>query len=394
MQPDTVDTRPHLLFVGAFPPPESQVSGGVLTSCRTLMASSFPTRVRVTTLDSTQVSVPPPPLYVRAFHALSRMLEFARKISRERPDAALLLCGNGLSFLEKAVLARYARARGVPSILAPRGGDIMRQLTDSALRRLVGRVLLNGPNMIMCQGEHWRGFIVRQMQVPSQQFAVVSNWTASRDLTDIGASRVAARSAPTDFAPADREATTHLVTLLFMGWIEESKGIFELLEAMEALAMVASLPPYRLCIAGEGSASQDARVFVASRGLHNVQFLGWVRDKAKLDLLRDADVLVLPSWHEGLPNVMVEAMACALPVIVTPVGSIPEFVRDGVDAILVPVRDVDALARALCTLLLDGDMRDRIGNAAQQSATEQFSVERAADRLVKLVDRVSRRRSG
>lgn len=379
LQAAKVDERPHVLFVGGFPPPGSTVTGGVITSCRLIMQSSFAERVRVTSFDTTMRSVPPPGLPTRLLDAVRRVRDFARALREVRPNAALLLCGNDFSFIEKALLARYARWRGVPSVLAPRGAGLMDQLRGSSLRLAFGRWLFHGASRVMCQSEIWREFVVGDMQVPESRFAVVANWTAAKELTAIGDERIAHE------ARGEQLSASPTITLLFMGWLDESKGLFDLLDAMRLLADRLDVPAHRLCIAGGGESESRARQRVADLGLEHVEFMGWLHDEAKLDMLRSADVFVLPSWHEGMPNAMIEAMACGLPVIVTPVGSVPDVVTDGYDAMLVPVRDTGALSNALHVLLTDASLRTTMGRNAYTTASSRFSVEPAADRLVALI---------
>jgi glycosyltransferase involved in cell wall biosynthesis len=90
---------------------------------------------------------------------------------------------------------------------------------------------------------------------------------------------------------------------------------------------------------------------------------------------------VLPSHIEGMPNALIEAMACGLPVISTPVGSVPDVVENGVNGMLVPVRDPASLCAAIAALLAAPAERERIGRAAHASALTQFGLDEAVARL-------------
>lgn len=89
-----------------------------------------------------------------------------------------------------------------------------------------------------------------------------------------------------------------------------------------------------------------------------------------------SDIVILPSLRDGLPNTLLEAMACARPVVASAVGGMLDVVTDGHDAILLPVRDDDAWVDTLHRLLLDPETRDRLGSAARQTVTARFTVER------------------
>jgi glycosyltransferase involved in cell wall biosynthesis len=101
-----------------------------------------------------------------------------------------------------------------------------------------------------------------------------------------------------------------------------------------------------------------------------VQWLGHVEDMPAL--FGSVDVVALPSYREGLPKGLIEAGACGLPLVTTDVPGCREVVRDGVDGLLVPVRDAGALARAIATLHDDPDLRRRLGRAARLRALAEF----------------------
>ena len=103
-----------------------------------------------------------------------------------------------------------------------------------------------------------------------------------------------------------------------------------------------------------------------------VRFLGMRDDVA--DLLRSADIFVLPSATEGLPMTVIEAMAAGLPVVVTTVGGVPELVEDGETGLLIPPDCAEPLAEALGRLLKDAELRCHMGKAARRVAVERFEL--------------------
>ena len=93
-------------------------------------------------------------------------------------------------------------------------------------------------------------------------------------------------------------------------------------------------------------------------------------------------MLVLPSFAEGVPVVLMEAMASRLPVIASRVAGVPELVEDGVSGLLVPPGDVEAVAGALARLLGDASLCAAMGNAGRAKVEAEFTVEREAERLL------------
>jgi glycosyltransferase involved in cell wall biosynthesis len=112
------------------------------------------------------------------------------------------------------------------------------------------------------------------------------------------------------------------------------------------------------------------------------------------DALRGADVLLHPSLSEGMPTVMLEAMACALPVVVTDVGGVREAVTDGVEGIVVPPRDPQALAAALERLRRDPALGRRMGEAGRRRVQAEFTLERQLDQFEDFYLRLVRRPDG
>jgi glycosyltransferase involved in cell wall biosynthesis len=97
--------------------------------------------------------------------------------------------------------------------------------------------------------------------------------------------------------------------------------------------------------------------------------------------MKVSEMLLFPSWAEGLPNVVLEAMASGLPVVTTSVGGIPEVVEDGVTGLLVPPKDADALATAALRIIEDNELRQRCIRNARKLVCERFDVNRNVDWL-------------
>lgn len=359
--------QPRVLFVGAFPSPDREIYGGIVTSCKVLLSSSFSKRAQLSLLDSTQVSNPPPSFIIRLLLAIRRFLTYLIQFERLRPDAVLLFTSLGASLVEKSTMAWYARIRGVPALIFPRGRPLIDAGHKSRFKRSWVRFALMGARTILCQGPAWKRFAVDLLRLRPEDVPIVPNWTATPALLAIGRRR--------RFSTSD-----HPVRLLFLGWLEREKGIFELIEACRQLS---ESRRFLLNIVGEGNASAAVRDAVARNQLNSiVHFSGWLKGPAVESALTEADILVLPSWSEGLPNAMIEAMAARLAVVVSAVGNIPDVVVDGREALLVPPQNISALQSALEKLIDDPVLRRRLGDAAFFLAERQFGAEQAADRIL------------
>ena len=165
--------------------------------------------------------------------------------------------------------------------------------------------------------------------------------------------------------------------LLYLGRLAAGKGLAESLEAL-ALARAAGAPA-TLVIAGGGP--EEARLRAQARSLSLadcVTFAGPAWGDYKVRLLSNADALLLPSYSEGLPYALLEAMAAGAVPIVTPVGAIPDVVADGVHGRLVPVGEAAAIARAVVELHHDRAALLRMSQAARARVAAAYSLERLA----------------
>jgi glycosyltransferase involved in cell wall biosynthesis len=188
------------------------------------------------------------------------------------------------------------------------------------------------------------------------------------------------------FVPAPRTDGPVPVEILSVGRLVEKKGFPDLLRACQQLK--ASRAPFRLRVYGDGPLRADLDRLRDQLGLRDEVDLVGERDGA--DVLRAyqrADVFALTPCvtadgdRDGVPNVIVEAMACGLPVVTTDAGGIPEAVQHGVTGLVAPARDVDTIARHLAELVTDGTRRRAMGEAGRRRVEERFDVRSAAREL-------------
>jgi glycosyltransferase involved in cell wall biosynthesis len=176
--------------------------------------------------------------------------------------------------------------------------------------------------------------------------------------------------------------------LVYLGLFARTKGVFDLVDALTRLKPEC-LGRTRLVLAGNGNLAQ-VRELVERRGLTRfVEVREWLGPAERDRLLASADAFVLPSYAEGLPMSLLEAMAWGLPVISTTVGSIPEHVHDGAQGLLVTPGDVSELAGAIERIVMDDALRQRMGEQARR-AVEPLSVELYARKVAAIYGAVAR----
>ncbi|RMF69750.1 MAG: glycosyltransferase [Calditrichaeota bacterium] len=165
--------------------------------------------------------------------------------------------------------------------------------------------------------------------------------------------------------------------------LHPQKGHRYLIEA--AGTIVARFPQARFVFVGDGDLRAELEAQVRARNLgENVLFLGFRSDVK--DLLRTFDVFVLPSLYEGLPNVVLEAMATALPVVATSVDGTIELVQDGETGFLVPPEDPNALADKIGLLLSDEALRNEMGRKGRARVEREYSLEKQVSSFQELYE--------
>lgn len=161
-------------------------------------------------------------------------------------------------------------------------------------------------------------------------------------------------------------------SLLYLGWYIREKGIYELVDAVQSLLGQG----YNVTLNFYGTKDdRSLKRYVAEKGLEgNIIVNGWIEDRDKRQILRECTLLILPSHSEGIPNVILEAMATATPIIATRVGGLGEILQDRVNAVVARDRNPVDLAHKIRLCLDDAGLRKRIAANAYMEATSKYDI--------------------
>jgi glycosyltransferase involved in cell wall biosynthesis len=298
----------------------------------------------------------------KARHALRGLWRAAMILLRARPAIVHAHTASRASFFRKSLLLLLARACGARTIFHLHGAAFREfaTLESGPLARWWIRHTLEASSAVIALSPAWADFL--RGFAPAADVHVVPNSVRVE------------RAAP---AAAGEDGR-----ILFLGRAGERKGLFDLLEALARV--LPAHPQARLAIGGDGDLNEVRR---RSEGLGiagQVELLGWVGPEQKAAELARAAIFCLPSHAEGLPMAMLEAMAAGTAVVVTPVGGILDAVSDKANGLVVPPREVPALAAALSALLGDAELRARLGANARATIIERFSTEAVLGKLSSL----------
>lgn len=344
-------TRPHVLVVG----PRAQARGGI-GSVQHVLERHLPAHAD---LDVVTTHADGPD---RLATMVRGTLAAARRIRRDRPDVVHLHVSQRASVLRKGLLGAVARRSGSRVVMHLHGSQFL-DWFDGLPRpaRALVRGLLR-PHRLVVLSETLRAPYRERLGVPAERVVALPN--------------------PVELPPSPEVHDDGAVRALFLGRFGARKGIYDLIDACARLTP-AQRARLRLVAAGDGEVDQ-VREAVTTAGVGDVvEVVGWIDRAERDELLRHAQLLVLPSSHEGLPMAVLEAMAHGIAPVVTPVGALPELVHDGVNGAVVPVGDPTALARALGDLLDDDDRRHALGTRARADV-EAYAAPVWASRLAEV----------
>ena len=193
---------------------------------------------------------------------------------------------------------------------------------------------------------------------------------------------------PRLFSPAEQASEKERPEILCIGRLTPAKGQHLLIDAVERLAQQGRR--VRLRLVGGGPDEPSLREHAAQIMMaENVIFEGAVNQDRIRTLYAAADIFCLPSFAEGVPVVLMEAMAMGIACVSTNITGIPELIRNGIDGLLVPPADLDALVDALATLMDDPALRERLGASGRGRILEHYNLERNVEQLARhFVERV------
>lgn len=258
------------------------------------------------------------------------------------------------SFWRKSVLVVLGRLLRTPVVFHMHGSETVKFIDSLPYwARAIACWVLCAADRVVVLTDRWANYVASI--APAARVTVLGNYVPVP----------AACPAPRQRAPGEP------LRVVFMGAVGQRKGIYPLLDAVARLRQ--SGVPLELVVGGNGEVDK-ARAHACGLGLQDaVKFLGWVDAAARDRELDAAHAFVLPSFNEGLPMSLLEAMARALPVVSTRVGGIPDLITHQQDGLLCDAGDVGALAACLQLLAADEAARQRLARAGHARVAAAFS---------------------
>ena len=221
---------------------------------------------------------------------------------------------------------------------------------------------------VVCQSEHAASELVKRFGYPREKIEIIANWVDAEKYT-----------------PSDRSQNNVETKFLFMGWLEKFKGVQHIIEAADQLRQ--SGHKFKVDIYGGGSELESLTDLCSQLDVGQyVEFCGWVSGAGKLDALATANIAILPSYNEGMPNFLLEAMSCGLAVVATPVGGVPSLIQSSEQGILVEPKSSAELANAMSTLIKDPELVKQMGNFNRGFVEENHHVKNVWTKMARALN--------
>lgn len=307
--------------------------GGVLTLSNGLVDYAERAGSEVEVINTLRSGFDHESLWERIKSGVGRAHQLFLLLRKGPCHGVIIFSGAGWSFYERLILSVICRLFSVPDVFFIVDGWFLDHRKKSFLRRRWIGFFLKIPYRLAASGSNWVHFF-KEFGVRDDRLVTIRYWLPG----------VLRASAEPKVCPVGEP-----IRFIFVGWMIKEKGLDEILASLEALLKAHR---FHFTFIGGGTLLESVRERIKiSKWEESVSALGWVSSEELERQLSSAQVFVLPSYAEGFPMSLIEAMTKGMPAICTDVGGISDSLQDGVNGFLIPTRDAEALKKAMAFYL-------------------------------------------
>ena len=302
--------------------------------------------------------------FIKFLKSISGYCHFAKVLFLEKPELVHIHSSFGPSFYRKIPYIYLAILAKKPIINHCHGAefDTFYLKANGWKKRLIEKVY-NKCSVMIALSDEWKERL--GMIVPTEKIVVIENYSNIREETVKNIIKSEKTSADSFFSE-----------------IGQRKGCYDIPGVVKKV--VERFPKVKFILGGSGDIEQIKELLRQKGVEKNVAFPGWVRGKEKDKLLRESDMFFLPSYNEGMPMSILDAMGYGLPIVSTHVGGIPKIVHNGKNGYLCEPGDVQAFSNALIEILINDESRKRFSNFSVEIVKKRYSFEEHINRLTRL----------
>lgn len=298
-------------------------------------------------------------------------IHFIKLVLFNRPQLVHVHSSFGPSFYRKIPFILISNCAGIPVINHIHGADFD-TFYDSASykKKQLVKYIYGKCNALIALSPEWKERLSRI--VDPERIAIIENYSVVHE---------------SEYIEKIRRDCNYKV--LFLGELGKRKGCYDIPRIIKLVSE--KVPEVKFVLCGAGSVLDENAIKKAIRDLRiqkHAIFPGWVRAEEKEKVLRDADVFLLPSYNEGMPMSILDAMGYGLPVISTNAGGIPKIVHNGVNGLCCTPGDVDAMAKGIIELLTNNDKRVQASKESISIIKNGYSFEKHIEKLEMLYEMI------
>ena len=322
-----------IVLVGADPKYSNEHKGGVLTLSISLIEYCKNNDINVKIINTLKNSFEKNSLIFNLKIGLKRVFILIGLLKNEKISGVILFTGANYSFLERILMCLFCKIFKTKSTLVIVDGFFFNVLNYNIFYKSIIILLLKFPNKIVATGSKWVD-LFKKLKVNKNKITSLYYWL------------------PKNFEIKNYPKTAHtnsLINFVFVGWLVKEKGINEI---MKAIIQLKDKYFFNFTFIGNGPLYTYIRNEIELNNLQNFVFLkGWLTDAEYMKVLDESDIFVLPSYAEGFPLSLIEALAYGLPCIVTDVGGVTDSVINNKNGFVIRTNNSDDLYLAMLKYL-------------------------------------------
>ena len=353
--------KKDILIVGPNPNnPDINHAGGQLTAITNLMKYIQKHKMSYEIIDTFRSSFPPLSIKAKIIDAWHKYKLLKTKLKEHDYKGAVIFASYGFGYWEKLFYALILEQKGIKSLFFIRSGHFMQSVINKKYHVPIKSFLMNRLSYIGHQGGNWIDFY-RKLGIKEEKLVKILNWI--------------------EIQPYQQTKKNDKVTFLYVGWMVKEKGVNEL---VELILTHRSLDNFNFIFIGGGTLLEALQTKVKEQNIKNVFFKGWLDNKEVLPYYKNVDALILPSYAEGFPNVILEALHYRLPIIATNVGAIYESVIDNENGFLIPPKNKEKLLEAILALGNSKTLREKFSANSEKILIQNHSIEKNCQTIFNL----------
>lgn len=355
--------KKEYILIGGYPDKSKNDThpGGQVTATSLLVEYAEKKGITLNIIDTTRSVFPPQKFKEKIYDSKRRIGRLKRLLKEKDIGGVILFSATGLSFYEKILMAFLVKLQKVPTLFFIRSGHFLDLNENHRILRLVNKILLKIPTYLGAQGQRWIDFYDEMGCNPSR-VKLIPNWIKIKN-------EIAYRK--------NREK----LVFLYVGWMVEKKGVRDLFDVIEKHE---DLKPYTFRFVGGGELLEALQERKVKQGLENIELIGWVDAKHVEQEYTAADVLILPSYAEGFPNVILEALNNDLPIISTNVGNITDTIIHNYNGFTFEPKDQAKLYEYIKKLALSVELRETFAVNGKEVLKEQHAFDQNCQKVFDL----------